>query len=118
MALLISIAMLVVLYLSCTGMLRIPCIIRFVTGYDCPFCGFQRSVWALTRGDFIEAFLYNPYLYILSPYILLLLLCIAGIIPREGRLCHILYSRTSIIIAATLTITWWIIRNAFPSLTL
>ncbi len=118
MALLISIAMLVVLYLSCTGRLRIPCIIRFITGYDCPLCGFQRSVRALTRGDFIEAFLYNPYLYIISPYILLILLCTVGIIPRESRLCRTLYSRTSIIVAATLTITWWIIRNAFPFLTL
>ena len=96
----------------------LPCLLKAITGYDCPFCGFQRSVWALMRGDFVDAFLYNPYLYIISPYIILLLLCVFGIIPREGRLCRALYSRTSIIIAATLSISWWILRNAFPFLTL
>ncbi len=87
------------------------CLIKVITGYDCPFCGFQRSVWAILRGDFIDAFLYNPYLYIISPYIIMVSLCVAGIIPRESRLCRILYSRTSIMTAAFLTILWWIIRN-------
>ena len=58
-----------------------------------------------------EAFLYNPYLYIISPYIFLLLLCIFGIIPRESKICKALYSRWSIAAAAILTISWWIIRN-------
>lgn len=111
MALLISIAMLVVLYLSCTGILRIPCIIRCVTGYDCPFCGFQRSVWALLRGDSVDAFLYNPYIYIISPYIILVFLCVIKVIPRDSRLCRILYSRWSIAIAALLTISWGVLRN-------
>lgn len=111
MALLISIAMLVVLYLSCTGILRIPCIIRCVTGYDCPFCGFQRSVWALLRGDFVDAFLYNPYIYIISPYIILVFLCVIKVIPRDSRLYRILYSRWSIATAALLTISWGVLRN-------
>lgn len=84
---------------------------KAVTGYDCPFCGFQRSMYALSQGEFKEAFLYNPYIYILSPYIVLLLLCAIGIIPPDSKLCRALYSRTSIVIAAVLTVSWWIIRN-------
>lgn len=88
------------------------CLLKAITGFDCPFCGFQRSVWALLRGDFSDAFLYNPYIYIISPYLMMVLLCVIGVIPRDSRLCRILYSRASIITAAFLTITWWILRNA------
>ena len=84
---------------------------KAVTGYDCPFCGFQRSLCALCRGEFKDAFLYNPYIYILSPYIILLFLCVLGIIPPDSKLCRALYSRTSIVIAAVLTLAWWIFRN-------
>lgn len=92
------------------------CLIKAITGYDCPFCGFQRSVWAILRGDFVEAFHYNPYIYIISPYIILILLCVLGLIPRNSRLCRMLYSRTSITTATILTIAWWILRNTLPCL--
>ena len=91
----------------------LPCLLKAITGYDCPFCGFQRSVWTLMRGNFVDAFLYNPYLYIISPYIILILLCVFGIIPRESRLYRTLYSRASVITAAIVTLTWWILRNIF-----
>jgi hypothetical protein len=89
----------------------LKCIIKALTGFECPFCGFQRSVWALFNGNIRLAFSYNPYLYIISPYILLLILCVLGIIPRESKICKALYSRWSIAAAAILTISWWIIRN-------
>ena len=89
----------------------LKCILKALTGFDCPFCGFQRSVWALFHGDLKSSFLYNPYLYIISPYILLLLLCVFRIIPNESKLCKILYSRWSIAAAAIVTIFWWIFRN-------
>ena len=94
------------------------CLLKAVTGYDCPFCGFQRSVWALLRGDFVDAFMYNPYIYIISPYLILVFLCVIKVIPRDSRLCRILYSRTSIIVAAVLTVSWWILRNIVPELAL
>ena len=87
------------------------CVIKSLTGYDCPFCGFQRSVSALFRGEFVEAFQYNPYLYIISPYIIMVMLCVVGVIPRDSRLRKALYSRTSIIIAFAVTLAWWILRN-------
>ena len=91
--------------------LAIKCIIKALTGYDCPFCGVQRSAWALFHGDLKDAFLYNPFIYIVSPYIILLLLCSAGVIPRQSKLCKALYSKWSIAAAAIVTISWWILRN-------
>lgn len=94
------------------------CLLKAITGYDCPFCGFQRSVWSLMRGDFVDAFMYNPYIYIISPYLIMVLLCVVGVIPRDRKLCRILYSRTSIIAAAVLTVSWWILRNVFDGLSI
>ena len=94
------------------------CLLKAVTGYDCPFCGFQRSVWALLRGDFVDAFMYNPYIYIISPYLIMVLLCVFKVIPPKSRLCKALYSRASIITAAVLTVSWWILRNVFDGLSI
>ena len=89
----------------------LKCIFKALTGYDCPFCGAQRSVWALFHGDIQEAFLYNPYIYIISPYLILLLLCSTKVIPRESKLCKVLYSKWNIALAACISISWWIFRN-------
>src|SRR3569833_2965488 len=38
----------------------IPCPFKYLTGIDCPGCGFQRSVIALIRGDFHKSFNLYP----------------------------------------------------------
>jgi hypothetical protein len=39
----------------------LPCPIKYLFGFDCPGCGFQRSVLALLNGDFLQSFhLYPP----------------------------------------------------------
>jgi hypothetical protein len=94
-------------------MLHLKCLIKALTGYNCPFCGFQRSVLALIRGDFVDAFYYNPCIYIISPYLLLLVLCVIGIIPQDSKLYKVLYGRWSISAAAIATIAWTIFRNIY-----
>ena len=50
----------------------IPCPFKYLTGIDCPGCGFQRSVIALLHGDFHESIaLYPPTvpLILLSVYV-------------------------------------------------
>lgn len=37
-----------------------PCIYKQLFGIDCPFCGFQRSVIALLKGDFADSFIFYP----------------------------------------------------------
>jgi len=38
-----------------------PCPFKYITGIDCPGCGFQRSLMALFRGDLQRSFaLYPP----------------------------------------------------------
>ncbi|NVM67483.1 hypothetical protein FHW88_005810 [Mucilaginibacter sp. SG538B] len=38
----------------------LPCPFKYLTGIDCPGCGFQRSVIALIRGDLQKSFLLYP----------------------------------------------------------
>lgn len=47
----------------------LPCPFKYFSGYDCPGCGFQRSVLALLKGDFHLSFaLYPPTLPILVTF--------------------------------------------------
>jgi hypothetical protein len=38
----------------------IPCPFKYLTGIDCPGCGFQRSVLALLQGNFHKSFMLYP----------------------------------------------------------
>ena len=38
----------------------LPCPFKYLTGIDCPGCGFQRSVIALIQGDLQKSFLLYP----------------------------------------------------------
>jgi hypothetical protein len=51
----------------------LPCPFKYITGLDCPGCGFQRAVLALAQGNFEQSFRLYP------PAIPLLLLFIFGI---------------------------------------
>lgn len=47
----------------------IPCIFHVLTGLYCPGCGAGRACFALLHGHFLEAFAYNPLLFLLLPFI-------------------------------------------------
>lgn len=42
------------------GNYMLPCPVKYLTGYDCPGCGFQRSLLALLKGDFGQSFQLYP----------------------------------------------------------
>lgn len=51
----------------------LPCPLKYFSGFDCPGCGFQRSLLALFRGDFQYSFdLYPPTVPILLTFIICL----------------------------------------------
>ncbi len=49
-----------------------PCPFRNITGLPCPGCGTTRSVGALTRGDFTEAWHFNPMGYAAAAVLIIL----------------------------------------------
>lgn len=47
--------------------ISIPCIFHELTGLYCPGCGITRVVLSLLKWDGLQAFRYNPLLFILLP---------------------------------------------------
>ena len=76
----------------------IPCPFKYLTGIDCPGCGFQRSVLALLKGDFMESFSLYP------PAIPFLLSAFAGISVAllkkntESKILKVMYFTTGLIV--------------------
>lgn len=89
------------------------CIFRTLTGLDCPTCGMQRSITSLFSGDFNKAFWHNPYLVLMLPYFVALILAslLNGNIAKKAK--KILYHPLLIATFVVMMITWWVIRN-FP----
>lgn len=101
----------VVLLCSYMEVYILRCIPKTITGYDCPFCGSQRALSHILHGNLKSAFFSNPFIFIVSPYIIVVLLCLLKIIPQGSKIQKIAYSKPAIIIAALATLAWWIIRN-------
>lgn len=87
------------------------CLIKALTGFDCPFCGAQRSIITLLKGDIVSAIDYNPFIYLITPYLILLVLCEIKVISPDSKLYKALHGRWSIAAAAIVTIAWTVYRN-------
>lgn len=48
------------------------CPFHKITGLFCPGCGVTRMILSIVKGDFYQAFRYNPLLFILIPLFLFL----------------------------------------------
>lgn len=85
-----------------------------MTGTYCPSCGIQRCIHLLFNGHFCDAFLMNPFVFIVSPYILLAILGkwynINGVFDKVNRF---IYSRKVLITYLILFFTWWAVRIIF-----
>ena len=64
----LSIGGLYYIWISLTD-IKFPCPIYKATGYLCPSCGVTRMIVCLLRGDFENAYTYNPFLFITFPLI-------------------------------------------------
>lgn len=88
------------------------CLVKWVTGWNCPGCGSQRAFEALLHGHPLHALRYN--LILLPALLYLLLLAAAWTFPNSPTLQRLHRRLTSplalIIVAATLA-AWMPIRN-------
>ena len=84
----------------------LPCPFKYVTGIDCPGCGFQRTVLALLQGDMHQSVLLYP------ATIPLLLFFIYGIADRFFNLDtekHII-KKTAYMIVGTIILVSYVIK--------
>lgn len=51
----------------------IPCMFHTITGLYCPGCGVSRMIISIFKFDFYQAFRYNPLLFIMLPFFIILI---------------------------------------------
>lgn len=109
-----ALALLLFLYRSfdpSSSRLALKCPFKFLTGLDCPGCGAQRALHALLQGSFVEAFWYNPFLWLVMPYLLALLLTMFLGEATSPRFYSWLRSRSIVRLYLLLFLFWWVFRN-------
>ena len=86
------------------------CMLRTLTGYDCPGCGMQRAAHAMLHGDINAAWHYNPFLFFLMP-VGIAYSVIELTDNRFPRLRQAMFAPATLIALCVVTIAWWIGRN-------
>ncbi|WP_308340262.1 DUF2752 domain-containing protein [Segatella salivae] len=90
------------------------CLFKLITGFDCPICGLQRSLYAFLHGDFSHAIAYNYYLILALPYTFLCL--VFTLLPQgktKKRVKNIIISKPVLWFYAITFFAWLIIRNIY-----
>ena len=93
------------------------CILKLITGYQCPSCGTQRAVPARWHGHPKQALAYNYFFIISIPLFLIAVYAFWGIKKKNpSRTIVALYNfvtnRYILICYILLFFGWWILRNA------
>lgn len=87
------------------------CIVRQLTGYDCPSCGVQRAIHSLLHLDVERAFWLNPFIFVVAPYIVLLILTTLCKGEVFCRMRQYVQRRVVVYSYIALYFIWWVVRN-------
>lgn len=87
------------------------CMLKQLTGYDCPSCGAQRAFHAVLHGNFAKAISYNPFFVISVPYFLLVLYATFFGNSIATKVRSVTFHKYAVYTYIVLFFAWWIIRN-------
>ena len=88
------------------------CLVKLLTGWSCPACGFQRATHALLNGRITEALSYNYFYVIGVPYILLIVIGYGLKKMKKGMImAERIENRTLAMLYVYSFFAWFIIRN-------
>lgn len=94
-----------------TSVIAPKCLIKMVTGYDCPSCGGQRALHALLNGEISKAFWFNPFLFVAVPYLFAVAYSAFSKSAIAQRIAPMVRHPRSVGLYLILYFAWWIIRN-------
>jgi len=79
----------------------LPCPLKYLTGLDCPGCGFQRSVIALMQGDINSSLaLYPPAIPLMLTFVFFLFVKMRGKVIRPAVI-NVLFIVNATVITAS-----------------
>lgn len=87
------------------------CMFRLLTGLDCPSCGGQRALHSLLNGDVWLSIRYNPFLWLVVPYVVFVVVSSLFKHPAATRLYDSLTSRGVLLTYVAIYMIWWVVRN-------
>ena len=85
----------------------LPCPFKYLTGFDCPGCGFQRSFIALLQGRFNDSLRYYPATI---PLILYIVINLFGNKLHIAR--HTIYKKYAFLILVAIVTGSYVIKMA------
>ena len=50
---------------------KILCPFHYITGYLCPGCGITRCLFSILEGNFLKAYYYNRFVFLLLPFFII-----------------------------------------------
>ena len=113
--LVLVLAVLAMLYFGAPGSDSwwLKCPMYLLTGWQCPLCGLQRAVHAFLHGNFLEAWRYNPALWLLLPYVAVWVLgSFSERVARSRVYAWVISSRVVLAVILLLCI-WGVARNVW-----
>lgn len=106
-----TVAAIAVFYILAQRGIGIPCLLRSVTGLQCPGCGNSRAALALLRLDIAAAFGYNPLFLVEFFYLAWVLFhCARAYLKGKPFGYKPPFPLMDIIILVAI-LAWWPIRN-------
>ena len=93
--------------------IRIPCLFRVFTGFQCPGCGMTRMCIALLSGQLQEAVQYNPVLFFMLPFLILYVFIISAVFILTGKQWHIPHENLCAYGCIAILLTFGVLRNLF-----
>lgn len=92
------------------------CILKLITGYQCPSCGTQRALHALLHGHFFQALQYNYFCILSVPLLLIAVYACYGVRAKHppkaaAALYGFVTSRYTLTTYIVFFFAWWILRN-------
>lgn len=90
----------------------LSCPTHSLTGWLCPLCGLQQMIHLLLHARFAAAFLTNPFLFLLLPYLGLYVWC-SLLMPnvKQKSWYKVLYGHTALLVLLCIALVFGILRN-------
>jgi hypothetical protein len=94
----------------------LPCPFKYLTGIDCPGCGFQRSILELARGNLYKSFqLYPPAILLLIIFTLFMVNKFTKFGPNNTYFKRYLLIASAVIIMLNYGYKVWRLYNGYTA---